>query len=78
MLDHSLTRNRALMRGRSRDDVTHIPLTSTVTESSACSPPFPEFAHINVQSCGNKTVQIHDFIEDNDFDVLFLTETLSR
>ena len=75
MLVYSLTRNRALSWGRNLDNVIQIPLTATVIDSSSCSRSFLKFAHINVQSCRNKTVQIHDFITDNEFEVLFLTET---
>ena len=67
-LVHSLTRSWALPRGRNLDYIIHIPLTSTIISS------FLKFAHVNVQSCRNKTVQIHDFITGNEFDVLFMTE----
>ena len=75
MLVQSLTRNRALPRGRNLDNCIQIPLTASVIDSSSCSCSFLKFAHVNVQSCRNQTVQIHEFISDNDFDVLFLTET---
>ena len=75
VLVHSLTRNRALLRGRILDNCIQIPLTASVIDSPSCSRSFLKFAHINIQSCRNKTVQIHEFITDNDFDVLFMTET---
>ena len=75
VLVHSLTRNRALLRGRNLDNCIQIPLTASVIDSPSCSRSFLKFAHINVQSCRNKTVQIHEFITDNEFDVLFMTET---
>ena len=75
VLVHSLTRNRTLPRGRNLDNVIQIPLTPTVIDSSFCSRSFLKFAHANVQSCRNKTLQIHDFITDDEFDVLFMTET---
>ena len=75
VLVHSLTRNRALLRGRNLDNCIQIPLTASVIDSPSCSRSFLKFAHMNVQSCRNKTVQIHEFITDNEFDVLFMTET---
>ena len=75
VLVHSLTRNRALPRGRNLDNCIQIPLTASVIDSPSCSHSFLKFAHINAQSCRNKTVQIHEFITDNEFDVLFMTET---
>ena len=75
VLVHSLTHNRALPRGRNLDNALQIPLTASVIDSSSFSRSFLKFAHINVQSCRNKTVQIHEFITDNEFDVLFMTET---
>ena len=75
VLVHSLTRSRALLRGRNLDNCIQIPLTASVIDSPSCSHSFLKFAHINVQSCRNKTVQIHEFITDNEFDVLFMTET---
>ena len=75
VLVHSLTRSRALPRGRYLDNCIQIPLTASVIDSPSCSHSFLKFAHINVQSCRNKTVQIHEFITDNEFDVLFMTET---
>ena len=75
MLVHSLTRNRALPRGRNLDNVIQIPLTASFIDSSSCSCSFLKFAQIYVQSCRSKTVQIHEFITDNEFDVLFMTET---
>ena len=74
VLVHSLTRDRALPRGHNLDNCTQIPLTASVIDSSSCSISFLKFAHINVQSCRNKTVQIHEFITDNEFNVLFMTE----
>ena len=71
----SLTRNRTLPRGRNLDNVIQIPLTATVIDSSSCSRSFLKFAHINVRSRRNKTVQIHNFIAENEFDILFMTET---
>ena len=55
VLFHSLTRNRALPRGRNLDNCIHIPLTASVIDSPSCSCSFLKFAHINVQSCRNKT-----------------------
>ena len=75
MLVHSLTRDRALPRGLNLDNCIQIPLTASVIDSPSYSRPFLKFAHINVQSCRNKTVQIHEFIADNEFDVLFMPET---
>ena len=75
VLGHSLTRNRALLRGRNLDNCIQVPLTASVIDSPSCSRSFLKFAHINVQSCRNKTVQIHEFITDNEIDVLFMTET---
>ena len=75
VLVHSLTRSRALPRGRNLDNCIQIPLTASVIDSPSCSHSFLKFAHINVQSCRNKTVQIHEFITDNEYDVLFMTET---
>ena len=75
MLVHSLTRSRALPCGRNLDNCIQVPLTASVTDSPCCSRSFLKFAHINVQSCRNKTGQLHEFITDNEFDVLFMTET---
>ena len=75
MLVHSLTGNRALPRGRNLDNCIQVSLTASVIDSPSCSCSFLKFAHINVQSCRNKTVQIHEFITDNEFDILFMTET---
>ena len=75
MLVHSLTRNRALLCSGNLDNCIQIPLTASVSDSPSCSRSFLKFAYINVQSCRNKTVQIHVFITDNEFDVLFMTET---
>ena len=75
VLVHSLTRSRALPRGCNLDNCIQVPLTASVIDSPSCSRSFLKFAHINVQSCRNKTVQIHEFITDNEFDVLFMTET---
>ena len=55
--------------------VIQILLTSNVIDSSACSHLFLKFACVKIQSCRNKTVQNRDFITDNDFDILFMTET---
>ena len=60
VLVQSLTRNRALPRGGNLDNCIQIPLTASVIDSPSCSRSFLKFAHINVQSCRNKTVQIHD------------------
>ena len=73
MLVHSLTRSRALPCGHNLDNCIQVPLTASVIDSPSSSRSFLKFAHINVQSCRNKTVQIHEF--DNEFDVLFMTET---
>ena len=75
VLVHSLTHNRALPRGCNVDNFIQITLTASVIDSSSCSRSFLHFAHINVRSCRNKTVQVHEFITDNEFDVLFMTET---
>ena len=75
VLVHSLTRNRARLSGRNLDNVIQIALTATVIDSSSCSCSFLKFSHVNVQSCRHKTVQIHDFIIDNEFDILLMTET---
>ena len=75
VLVHSLTSSRALPRGRNLDNCIQVPLTASVIDSPSCSRSFLKFAHINVQSCRNKTVQIQEFITDNEFDVLFMTET---
>ena len=75
VLVHSSTRSWALPRGRNLNNCRQIPLTASVIDSPSCSRSFLKFAHINVQSCRNKTVQIHVFITDNEFDVLFMTET---
>ena len=75
VLVHCLTRNGALPHGHNLDNVIQIPLTATVIDSCSCSRSFLKFAHVNVQSCRNKTVQIHDFVTDNEFDILLMTET---
>ena len=69
VLVHSLTRSRALLRGRNLENCIQIPLTASVIDSSSCSRSFLKFAHVNVQSCRNKTAQIDEFITDNEFDV---------
>ena len=74
VLVHSLTRNRALPRGPNLD-IIQVPLTATVIDSASCFRSFLKLAHVNVQLCRSKTVQNHDFITDNEFDVLFMTET---
>ena len=63
------------MRGRDRDNIKQILLIPTVTDSSSGPRLFLKSAPVNVLSCRNKTVQIHYIITDNEFDVLFITQT---